>query len=217
MSYLIRKIGQKIETPGNFAIVPYTGTSPISNNEPGYMVNDGIFYSTFSYAHDSYIPLKNLKKAFSLGKDYVVYAEIGVSPNLQITGAQVVSSKVGAVAQEGQWKDFPDYYRIRPQDKTEVINKQTVVKEIKDGKFQEKAYVMLGQCVDEIPPYSKSYKVKSVSSLANKWSGYFIQYVETNIIMMQSMISGVPVLFPMPFFGGSGTSDPLWIENRSKK
>jgi hypothetical protein len=181
------------------------------------MVNDGIFYSTFSYAHDSYIPLKNLKKAFSLGKDYVVYAEIGVSPNLQITGAQVVSSKVGAVAQEGQWKDFPDYYRIRPQDKTEVINKQTVVKEIKDGKFQEKAYVMLGQCVDEIPPYSKSYKIKSVSSLANKWSGYFIQYVETNIIMMQSMISGVPVLFPMPFFGGSGTSDPAWIENRSKK
>lgn len=206
MSYLLRKIGQKSTSDGIFNLVPYDGKEPISNQEKGYAVNDGICYSTFSYDSGSYIPIKNMNTALSLGKNHVVYIEFGISPNMQVTGAQIKSSLVGKELKDSNkpgWIDYPNYYKITPNDK--VVN--GMVTYIAQGKRQENCYLMIGKCYDQLSDLEKNYKAISVSSLANKWTGYYVQYVDTNMIMMGSQVSGVPVLFPMPFWGGPGSSD----------
>lgn len=215
--YVLRKIGQPTSAAGIFNLVPYKGDDPIPN-ESNYAIYDGICYSTFSYNSGNYIPIENMNTAISLGKNYAVYIEFGIGGAYpQVTGAKIKSTKVGGEAiqqnQTQDWVDYPDFYRIRPFDKTEKKNGETVVTQIIDGKKQEKCYLMLGKCVDKIEEYDKNYKFMPVSSLVNKWSGYYIQYVDTNIILMGSNVSGVPVLFPMPFFGGPGTSD----KNQLKK
>lgn len=208
MSSYFPSIGQKTANKGIFSLSLYAGDSPISNQEKGYMVNDGICYSTFTYDSGSYVPISNMKTAIEVGKDYGVYIEFGVSSNLQITGASIKSSKLGGTspATEG-WTDYPDYYRIRPFDKTKTIDGKTVVTQIIDGKRQEKAYLMIGKCYDTLQDFDRNYPYVSVSSISNKWSGYFVQYVDSNVIMMGSQVSGVPVVFPMPFWGGPATSD----------
>jgi len=208
-SYILRTVGQKTPTPGIFNLVPYNGAKPISTQENGYSVNDGICYSTFSYNSGSYIPIKKMNESFSVGKDYAVYIEFGIGGAIpQVTGASVTSSVVGRpTTNPNNWPTYPDFYQIRPTDKTEKIDGKTVVTKIADGKRQEKCYLLLGKCYDQVPSYEKSNKYTAVSSLANKWSGYFVQYVNTNIILMGSQVSGVPVVFPMPFWNGPGTSD----------
>lgn len=201
--YILRKIGQPPAKSYPFAVSIYKGDKPISDNEKGYSVNNGICYSTFSYSSGSYIPIENMNTAIEVGKDYGVYIKFGVSQNMQITGAKIISSKVGVDAQDGEWKDYPDFYKIRPFDKTKDGKVVTIV----DGKRQEEGYLMIGKCYDHLDEFSKDYPFLAVSSLKNKWSGYFVQYVDQNIIMMGSQISGVPVVFPMPFWGGPATSD----------
>ena len=210
MAYVERAWGDSQKTNAPFSLLQYNGSKPISSSEGGYMVNDGICYSTFSYGSGSYVPIRNMNTAISLGKDYAVYIEFSLASNMQVTEAQVISSAVGVGKDTpiGKWSDYPDYYRIRPQDDI----KDEKVTKIIDGKRQEKAYLMIGRCYDTLQSFDGNYDSMFVSSLANRWSGYFVQYANSDIIMMGSQISGVPVVFPMPFWGGPATSDILKLK-----
>jgi hypothetical protein len=202
----MRALGKPNTNNGIFALIPYYGKKPLSATENGYMVNDGVCYSTFTYDSGSYIPIENMNTALALGKDYAVYIKFGIASNMQVTGAKVMCSIVGKDAKPDEWQDYPDYYKIRPQDTTDDKGRVT---KIVDGKRQESCFLMIGKCMEResLSDFDKNYNISSVVSAQNKWSGIFIQYVDSNIIMMGSQISGVPVVFPMPFWGGPATSD----------
>ena len=114
--YVLRKIGTPNTPPGVFGLTTYKGKNPISNQENGYCINDGICFSTFSYNSGSYVPIQNMNTALSLGKNYAVYIEFGIGGAYpQITGATVKATPVGQAAQSNfpdAWVDYPDFYNI---------------------------------------------------------------------------------------------------------
>ena len=207
--YVLRSVGQKSDIGGPFAVIPYNGTKPISIQEKGYAVNDGICFSTFSYNSGSYVPIEDMNTAFSLGKDFVVYLRFGISSNMQVTGASVMAGPVGNKAIGADfWKEYPDFYRISgPPAQTKNINGQNVVISVPDGRRQDSAFLMIGKCYDSVVDIEKNNNFIPVSSSSRQWTGFFVQHVNSNIILMGSNVSGIPILFPMPFWNAPGTSD----------
>ena len=218
--YNTRIIGKKIAkeyTP--FALVPYNRATPepVADN-PNWMVANGICYSTFSYDSGSYVPIVGLNTPFLLEDDSVVYLDFTILPNLQVSGASLKVGKVGkdspnaandkADKPPATWVDYPDFYRIRPFDQT----KDGKVIKLIDGKKQQNCYLMIGKCFknlntfitnDDVMPYTSTV----ITPTGAKPALYFVQYCYTDIILMGSHVSGVPVIFPMPYFGGPATSD----------
>jgi hypothetical protein len=194
-----------------FNLLPYSGPDTLIGTSKNWMVNNGICYSTFSYDSGSYVPITNLNKPLEIKKDYAVYLDFTILGNMQVSGASVKSSKVGqwssdaATDNPNTWIDYPDFYRIRPFDQTEngkVIN-------LVDGKKQQKCYLMIGKCFDNPTNFlnkGPNYNYIQMTD-SDKKTFYYVQYVQTDLILMGSNVSGVPVVFPMPYFGGPSTSD----------
>lgn len=177
-----------------FAIVPWEG-------EPtgGYMVKDGYCFSTFSYQTGTFIPIENLNTRFEVEEDQKFYIDFTVTPNLQIEKAEIKCTKTGPDAQvkdksnPEQWSSYPNMFYIQPEDQTDEDGRVTTIAE---GKKQIKCYVLIGYRQDDktkngagSPPPSGSYEDNPD----------FIQMLNSNIILLASMLSGVPAVFPFPY------------------
>lgn len=210
--YNIRALNKKTPIKNKpFLLMPYSGPDAPIGTEKNWMVNNGICYSTFSYDSGSYVPISNLNKPLVLEKNSVVYLDFTILGNLQVSEASLKASKVGKESPDASsgssatWVDYPDFYRIRPFDQTEngkVVN-------LIDGKKQEKCYLMVGRCFEDVTAFlNKNPNYDYITMFDSKGKPfYYIQYLQTDVIMMGSHVSGVPVVFPMPYFGGPSTSD----------
>lgn len=198
--YTFRVIGKPNSTEYSpFGLVPYTGDISSFDKTPVFMVNSGICFSTFSYDKESFIPIDNLQQGFNLEKDSVVYLDFTVLSNLQVSGCSVKIGKVGMDAgnDESQWIDYPDMYRIRPFDQRDSQGRLIPVA----GKTQLKSYLMIGKCSENNDELNyQSIPIKN-SSPEDSPVFYYTQYINNDILIMGSNISGVPIIFPMPFFG----------------
>lgn len=181
--YLERVVGR----PKNIEVSPFG----LSLSGGSQYISSGICFSTFSYSLDKAVPIDGIETPFKLEKDHAVYIDFSILPNLQVSGAYIAHAKVGKDAPATGWKSYPDQYVIKPYEPV-------------DGRKQEKYYLMLGKCSEKKPTKSP-YKIFSITGGSPGFTGtfYYEQYVNTNMFTFINQISGVPILFTMPYFGGS--------------
>jgi hypothetical protein len=161
------------------------------NSQNSYYVENGVCFSSFSFDTGSFVPIQGLGSEtfydFSSNKKFFI--DISILPNLQVSGAQI---KCATVGQNGEdWKNYPNMIEIQPQD--EIDNNGRVTKLV-DGKTQTKCYVLIGYRADDSTKNGQT-PTQNVGSTP-------VQILDTNIILLASVVSGVPVVFPAPYFNG---------------
>jgi hypothetical protein len=173
--------------PDPFLVIPYTGYGS------GYAVQPGVCFSTFSYDTGTFVPIQGFNTSLPFSTNKKIYIEFSISPNLQVTGAQIQCQNVGPDA--GYWPGYPSAIEIQPPD---IYNSDGTVKTIVDGKRQTKCYALIA--------YAKSDQYKNNSqnvTLHTVNGGDPVQILNNDIIMMATMVSGVPVIVPFPYYGGT--------------
>lgn len=172
-----------------FQLKIYTGT-PISNDRPSYYLNSGYCFSTFNYDKKTCIPISDFNQPFELTEQDAVYIDFKVLPNLQVSGATIKVGPVGPDAPADGWQDYPASYKIRP---TDILDADGRVKTFVDGKRQENHYLLVGYC-------TKDLSEDGIIMTNNDVTFKYVPCVKDNVIMMMSNVSGVPVVFTMPYF-----------------
>jgi hypothetical protein len=189
-SRLNSKLSAQVQSP--FAIVPATG------GVSGYMVEEGHCFSTFSYGTGSMIPIQGLNKSFPFEKNQKFYIDFTILPNLQVEKAEIKCTTVGGAAEDknnpAKWASYPDMFYIQPSD--EVDGNGRVIA-LAEGKKQIKCYVLIGYRQDDeqknglnSPPVPETLETSSNP----------VQILFDDIILLASMVSGVPIVFPAPYF-----------------
>ena len=195
-----------------FAIEQWTGDIPGGGDPdeeeaaaPWYMVTTGDCYKTFSYANEEKINISGLYSGFEWKANQKVYIEFPIIGGYRPSGTAFVKcSEVGKSAGQSKdllprkWEDFPLMFRYFPRDEED---ENGYVTKIFDGKRQTAAYLLLGVRSDDTDP-----QVKGDGSASEENKFDVVQKVNTNLIMMMSQYRGMPVSFPMPWFGGSDPS-----------
>ena len=174
----------KVITP--FAITAGSGTQM-------YYVDDGVIFTSFSFSTGTFLHIEGIKKDFKFDKGNKFYIEMDVLPNLQVENAKI---RCGAVGTKGSWASYPDLYEIEPKDEMDSNGRVT---KIVNGKTQTKCYVLVGYREDDP---KKDPTAKSTPDLKDA-SDSPVQILNHNIILLASVLSGVPLIFPMPYFDGA--------------
>jgi hypothetical protein len=180
-----------------------------ANNEKMYQVESGSIFRTFSYNNkEGMVGISGFNSGFKIDEGHKVYIEFDILSNLQVSGANIKCSKVGKESPDYEsdeadvegWPDFPNMFRIVPKD--EVNEDGLIIKRV-DGKRQTKAYLLLGlRDDDEDIPENKPEEGEEEKKKENdddSKSFSVLQKFSSNAIMMISQVSGVPVVFPMPW------------------
>jgi len=166
-----------------------------------FLVNHGICFSTFNYGTGSYIPIEGINQPFPFKKGEKFYIDLSISNYLQVTGAKIQCTRVGInkeVESESKmspivWENYPSMIYTQPEDKYDDKGRVTSFAE---GKRQLKCYGLIGYRADDMledPLLEVDSKNTGVSSP--------VQVLNSNIILLASMYSGVPCIFPVPYFG----------------
>lgn len=193
----------------SFEIVPYEpsdGESESGNGVSGfYQVNDGYIYSTFSYDTGTFLPIRKseknknsfgLKEKFEFKQNSKVYLDITVLPNLQVESVEIKCTPVGKEADPGtdknnplQWVNYPNMIYSQPEDE---FYEDGRVKTFAEGKKQIKCYVLIGYKQNDTLKNTESQKV-------DEQNESIVQILKTDLILLASMYSGIPIIFPMPY------------------
>jgi hypothetical protein len=180
-----------------FAIVPATG------GVSGFMVEEGHCFSTFSYETGSMIPIQGLKKVFPFEKNQKFYIDFTITANLQVEKAEIKCSITGPEAtiddksNPTEWSSYPSMFYIQPSDEFDENGR---VKFLAEGKRQIKCYVLIGYRQDDEQKNGSS-SPPVPEGLEN--SSNVVQILSDDIILLASMFSGVPVIFPSPYFNAT--------------
>jgi hypothetical protein len=173
--------------PFKIESIPTTG----ENSEPEYYIQSGVCFSSFSFDTGSFVPIKGIGSGFSykLEDNKKFYIDFTILRNLQVSGAEIKCETVGS---EGDfWKNYPNMIEIQPQDEVDEDGRVT---KLVDGKTQTNCYVLIGYRADD--------KTKNGSTPTETKLKDPVQILDTNIILLASAVSGVPVVFPAPYFNG---------------
>jgi hypothetical protein len=182
-----------------FQILPWTGEGS------GYMVSDGVCFSTFSFNTGSFIPIKKLNSRFDFKENEKFYIDFSITQNLQISGAEIKCSKVGGDRENSAtdrsnpqvWENYPNMIYIQPEDE---FDDQGRVIRITEGKRQIKCYVLIGYRSDDTSKNGQT--VSNQNNNNNNKEASPVQILDSNLILLASMYSGVPIIFPVPYFNG---------------
>ena len=159
--------------------------------ENSFYVESGVCFSSFSFDTGTFVPIDGLGSGFNyqLEDNKKLYIDITVTRNLQISGAKVACTEVNT---DEYWKNYPDMIEVKPEDETDDDGRVT---KVFDNKVQTKCYVLIG--------YNKNdtQKNKTSNSVIPNLSGP-VQILDTNFIMLASVVKGVPAIFPSPYFDG---------------
>lgn len=184
------KSSAQVKSP--FAIVRATG------NQSGYMVQEGHCFSTFSYATGSMIPIQGLNKTFPFEKNQKFYIDFTLLPNLQVEKAEIKCTTVGGAVEDKNnpetWVSYPNMFYIQPEDE---IDEQGRVKTLAEGKKQLKCYVLIGYRQDD---EEKNGVGSAPVPETFENSNNPVQVLFDDLILLASIVSGVPILFPAPYF-----------------
>lgn len=181
-----------------FKVVPWTGQGS------GWMVGDGAIFSTFSYGTGSFIPIQGQYTQLLFKPQEKIYIDMMISPNLQVTGAKIMCAKVafdaGTVDNKSSptyWYNYPNMTWISPQDE---FNTAGMVTKIVDGKRQTNCYALIAYRSDDSNKNGDSH---SNATNGSNGSSSPVQILNTDLMMMTSIQSGIPVAIPIPYLGGT--------------
>jgi len=196
----------------------------VSKSKDGYVgeVADGVCFSSFSFNTGSFLPIENLNKELPFEKDSKFFIEINLIRNLQPSGNAIV--KCAPVGNEDSWPNYPELFEIQPKDEYDDTGR--VIKYV-DGKSQTKCYVLIGYAMNDSSKNGISKKDgdnngdgdngdgdngggdnsggeeddSSSTSSTDEPKG-IVQLLKHNFILLASVVSGVAVVFPAPYFEG---------------
>jgi hypothetical protein len=168
------------------------------------MVTNGVCFSTFSYDTGTFIPIKGLNEKLGFLPNEKIYLEYTILPNLQVSGAEIMCNKVG---DKDYWPNYPSLFEIKPND---ILNDRGQVRTIVNGKRQTKCYSLIAYRQDDEQKNSPT-KVDKVSDGSSP-----IQILNTDVILLATTISGVPVIFPSPFYGGTEHLNAIQADLKAK-
>lgn len=158
------------------------------------VVSDGVCFTSFSFNTGSFLPIEGLNTPLPFEKNSKVFIEINMLRNLQPSGNAVIKCEpVGP--ESNSWVNYPELFEIRPQD--EYDENGRVIKFV-DGKSQTKCYALIGYAMDDT---SKNGSSSGKDSNEGEPAG-LVQLLNTNIILLASVVSGVGVVFAAPYFEG---------------
>jgi hypothetical protein len=204
-----------------FTIEDWDGVDGTDDPVPGvdYMVNSGVCLSKYSFNTGSYIPIQKLTSQLSpYEKGAKIFIEFGILGNLQCSGATVKCEKVGKDAPKDGWTTYPDFFKIEPGFEFDDKGR---VKKYRDGARQTKAYALVGYATedtnkngDEVQSSSSSSSSSSVvpggnpfqsssSSSSSITAPTWIQILDTNLILVATIASGIPCAIPFPFYNNT--------------
>jgi hypothetical protein len=185
----------------SFSATGTTGTQ--ESNQKMYQVESGSIFRTFSYNNkEGMVGISGFNSGFKIEDGHKVYIEFDILSNLQVSGANIKCSKVGKESPDYEsdeadvegWPDFPNMFRIVPKDE---VNAEGLVVRRVDGKRQTKAYLLIGLRDDDKDIPENESEENGESNDSDSFS--VLQKFSSNAIMMISQVSGVPVVFPMPW------------------
>lgn len=179
--YFSRVSSPQEEVTSSFAITP---------SGSGYYISDGVCFTTFSYDTGTFLPIENLNKFFKFEEDYKFFIEIDVLPNLQPSGAKIQCTTVGKNG--NAWKNYPQMFEVQPQDEFDSDGRVT---KLIDNKFQTKCFVLIGYRNDDTNKSGPTPVKENASKNP-------VQILNTDFILLASVVSGIPMLFPSPFLNG---------------
>jgi len=191
----------------------------IYNSGENFFVDYGICFSTFNYGTGSYIPIKGFNTPFKFNKGEKIYIDFSVSQNLQITDAEIKCSLVNqseggdeenkdSKTNPSTWPNYPSMIYIQPQDQ---VDENGRVKVLAEGKRQIKCYVLIGLRDDDNLNGEATISSNNENEEESENSTAVpLQILNTNIILMASMHSGVPCVFPLPYFGDQAMVDSIY-------
>jgi hypothetical protein len=173
-----------------FAIKKQIGVEYPDNS---YYVETGVCFSSFSFDTGSFVPIKGLGSGthYVLEEDKKLFIDISILPNLQVSGAEIRCENVGPNGLF--WEEYPNMIAIKPKDE---LDENGRVKKILDNKKQTNCFVLIGYRDDDV---TKNGGPNPLPSGAVKKP---IQILDSNFILLASVVSGVPVIFPSPYFNG---------------
>lgn len=164
--------------------------------ENSYYVESGVCFSSFSFDTGSFVPIRGLGTGvplYTLENNKKLYIDMTISRNLQISGAEVKCTEVGT---SDYWQNYPNMIEIKPQD---VVDANGRVTKIVDNKVQTKCYILIGYNRND----TQKNRVSAESPEPDPASPSSpVQILDTNFIMLASVVSGVAVVFPSPYFNG---------------
>lgn len=197
-----------------FSIQAWTGDKGSMTNP--YYITQGVVMSTFSYDTGTFIPVKNIvSKPFEFSQDYKFYIEFTITPNLQVSGAEIKCGRVGSQDPNAvkdlyppDWPSYPNLVHLEPKD---VYDENGRIKILKNGKRQGKAYALLGYRNDDREPNGQAYGTNNAADQSNPMGeanagiGGFIpvQCFNSDIMMVNVAVNGTPCTVPMPYFNAT--------------
>jgi hypothetical protein len=197
--FRVKNVPSANNTTIPFKVVPWTGQGS------GYMVSNGVCFSSFSYNTGSFIPISGLLRQLEFKNNEKIYIEFTILPNLQVSGAQIMCNEVGT---PNDWPTYPNMFEIKPND---ILDDKGRVKTIVNGKKQTKCYSLIAYRQDD-----EEKNGANSPTVPENASSVPIQILNTDIIMLASVVSGIPVIFPSPFYGGTTHLNALqYDENTS--
>ena len=186
------------------------------NQGVNVMIGPGVVFSKYSYETGSFVPIDNLEKNIPYKeKNEKLYLEFTILSNLQVSGASVKCEKVGKQAPAGGWTNYPELYKIEPGFEFHPDGR---LKTYRAGARQTKAYALIGYTLDDEfknsdqknqVPSSSSVTPPSgpdgqTSSSSSSSVPTWLQILDTDLIMVATVASGIPCAVPFPYIGNGG-------------
>ena len=196
-------------TPQSFLISPWTGDKGTMISP--YYITQGVALRTFSYDTGTFIPIKNIEtKPFEFSQNFKFYIQFTILPNLQVSGAEIKCGRVGSqdpnairdLHPDG-WPSYPNLIHTEPKD---VYDQNGRIRILKNGKRQGMCYALLGYRSDDQEPNGQSYGNQNADTVyendqnANIGGVIPVQCFNSDIMMVNMAINGVPCVVPMPYF-----------------
>jgi hypothetical protein len=184
-----------LPTPSVFVREPFKIKKIVGEDIPdnSYYVESGVCFSSFSFDTGTFVPIKGLGSGsrYQLTDNKKLYIDIDILPNLQVSGAQIKCEKTNT---PDIWTNYPNMIEIKPSDE---VDKDGRVTKIIDNKKQTKCYVLIG--------YDRNDTLKNGGKEGEAQDPSVpVQILNTDFILLASVVSGVPVVFPCPYFNGQG-------------
>lgn len=145
--------------------------------------------------------IKKLSDEIEVYPNTVMYIEIDISSNLNILKAEI---KVGPADAANKvdtttppWDQYPELIGFNPKLE---YDKDGTLKNSNITRFQNKAYVPIGYFT---PNLSLTGKNINFVIAGKTISQNFVQVLKDNLIIQTFNYDGIPVAYPIPFFGGT--------------
>ena len=144
--------------------------------------------------------ITDLTKEQEVYPDSIIYISLHISPNLNITYAELLSGPIRAGEftsdTEPPWEGFPELIRFSPPLE---FNEKGQLKNISVSRYQDRAYVPVAYVTSDPSAIGASITIPGDPPVNQT----LVQILNTNIIIQTFNYDGIPVAYPIPFFGGT--------------